>query len=91
MSSLSGTWLRDPRGNPSPWIALSFAVLFGVGAIISALLGNDAHVTGVLAWLFLIAFNAAFNRPGAISQVAHALGRPDSSGDRRSEVENRSR
>jgi hypothetical protein len=75
MAALPRTWLSDPRGNPSRWVALFLAVLFAVGAVAAALLGQGPHVTGILACLFLAAFNVAFGRRAVIAEVMLALAR----------------
>lgn len=67
--------MSDPRGNPSRWVALALSVLFAVGAVCAALLGEGAHVTGVLAGMFVITFNAAFGRQGTLAQIGVALAR----------------
>ena len=75
MSSTSlGGWLSDPRGNPSRWIALAFAVMFGVAAVVGSLAGLGYGVTG-LVFLFVVCFNVAFDKPSAVAQALSALGR----------------
>jgi hypothetical protein len=66
-------WFRDRRGNPSRWVALGLAALFGVGAVAAALLGEGDHVAGVLGMMFVVAFNVAFGRRGTVAQIAAAV------------------
>ena len=65
-----GTWLRDPRGYPSRWVALAMALIFGVGAVAVAVLGKGYPVTAVLGVMFATCFRAAFGcRPVAVDVV----------------------
>jgi hypothetical protein len=73
--SSPGNWLSDPRGNPSRWVALLFAIMFGIGAVTVAVLGQGYPVTAVLAFLFLACFDAAFGRRPVAVQVAAVLAR----------------
>jgi hypothetical protein len=66
-------WLRDPRGFPSPWVALVMAIMFGGGAVVVAVLGKGYPVTAVLGFMFATCFGAAFGRPPVAVQVARAL------------------
>ena len=75
MSTELRTRLSDSRGNPSRWVALGFALLFGLGAVVAACVGQGGHVTAVLAFMFLASFNVAFGRRPMTTQVVGALGR----------------
>jgi hypothetical protein len=70
MSSSAGSWLSDPRGNPSRWVALVLAFMFALGAIAAALLGEGYPVTAGLLFVFLACFDTAFGRRSAAVQVA---------------------
>lgn len=76
----------DPRGNPSRWVALAFAVLFGLGALGAVFIG-EARGAAILACLFYACFNAAFGKRPAMALVASALsngrrGGPPNAGSR---------
>ena len=73
--SSAGNWLCDPRGNPSRWVALVLALMFGVGAIAAALLGQGYRVTCVLLFVFLACFDTAFGRRPVAVEVASVLAR----------------
>lgn len=75
MAANSGSWLTNGRGNPSRWVALALAVLFGVGAVTAAVLGEGGDVTAVLGGMFVIAFNTAFGRQPIVAQIAAAFAR----------------
>lgn len=76
MAGATGSsWVKDARGNPSRWLALALSVVFGVGAVAAALVGEGAHTTAALGFLFVVAFNVAFGRRSVAAQVASSLGR----------------
>ncbi len=75
MPRCAGTWLKDPRGHPSRWVALGLACMFGGGAVAAALMGEGYHVTGILGGLFIVCFNASFGRRPVAAQVASAFAR----------------
>lgn len=84
MASISGSRLSDPRGNPSRWVALGFAVLLGLGTVAAALLGQGAEVITVLAMMFVVAFNVAFGKRGTLAEIAAAFGRRQRQGGSKS-------
>jgi hypothetical protein len=69
-----GGRLNDPQGNPSCWIALALAMMFGVAAVVGILSGLG-YGAGGLVFLFVVCFNVAFNKPSTFSQAASVLGR----------------
>jgi hypothetical protein len=78
----SGTWFSDSRGYPSRWIALFLAIMFGLGAVVVALLGEGYPVTAVLGFLFVVCFDAAFGRRSVAVQVACAFAQRDKRSNR---------
>jgi 4-hydroxybenzoate polyprenyltransferase len=69
------SWLEDHRGNPSRWVALALAIMFGVAAIAVAVLGHGYGVVVVLAGLFVVCFDAAFGRRPVPVQIAAVVTR----------------
>jgi hypothetical protein len=66
--------LSDPQGNPSCWIALGLAIMFGVAAVVGILSGLG-YGAGGLVFLFVVCFNVAFNKPSAFGQAVSTVGR----------------
>jgi hypothetical protein len=75
MASAPGSSLwRDRGGNPSRWVALALALMFGAASVVAGLTGQGSHETAALGALFVVAFNAAFGRRSVPVQIAAALG-----------------
>jgi hypothetical protein len=79
LASGSAGRLTDPRGNPSRWVALLFALVFAAAAIamavIAALRGDGYYIVVVLGLLFMACFDVAFGRRPAVVQVASVFAR----------------
>lgn len=82
MASITRSRLSDPRGNPSRWVALGFAAVFGLGAVVAALLGHGPEVIAPLGMMFVLSFNVAFGKRGSLAEIAAAFGRRSQGGSK---------